>query len=119
MLHIDSGSVSSRSYPLSPPGPEGQLGGPSRLATTGGRLVGRVVDGRVQIWLARDDGTEVLTMWPAEYRARLEPLELLDERGKVIAREGRQIRVVGGFLPATVGDEQVFFASRIADASSP
>lgn len=114
-VDIDSANASNRAYRLSPPGPEGQLGGRSRLATNGGKLVGRVIDGRVEIWLTRDNGTQVLTMWPGEYRARLEPLELLDERGQVIAGEGDQIRVVGGFLPAKIASEQVFFASRIID----
>lgn len=114
-MHIDSVSASNRVYPLSPAGPEGQLGGPSRLATKGGKLAGRLVDGGVEIWLTRDDGTPVLTMWPGEYRARLNPLVLLDERGEVIASEGDQIRVVGGFLPAKIANEQVFFASRTID----
>ena len=58
-------------------------------------------------------------MWPGEYRARLDPLELLDERGQVIARGGDQIRVVGRDLPKRIADEQVFFASRIVSGWGP
>jgi hypothetical protein len=97
---IDYATARRRSYCLFPPGPEGRLGGPHRLARRGGRLVGSMVDGRVQIWLAQTDGELVATMWPDEYRARWEPLVLLDEQERLVARGGQEVHVVGGFLPS-------------------
>jgi hypothetical protein len=40
------------------------------------------------------------TMWPGEYRARLEPLVLLDEHERPVAKGGQEVDVVGGFLPS-------------------
>lgn len=88
-----------------------------RLAGNGGTLVGSLRDDRVQIWLAKDDGELVLTMWPREYRAHLDPLLVLDERGQVIARGGEQLGVSGGYLPdgdpRVGGYRRVFFVSRV------
>jgi hypothetical protein len=82
-----------------------------------------LVDGRVQIWLAQSDGELLATMWSGEYQARVDPLVLLDEQKRAIARGGEQLRVVGGFLPAddsraTGYDRGVFSVSRILEPSS-
>ena len=61
--------------------------------------MGSVVEGRVQLWLARDDGELLATMWPGEYRARLDPLVVLDEEGGIVARGGELLFVSGGYLP--------------------
>jgi hypothetical protein len=112
---------SSAPFDLDPPGPVGHLGGPSRLTRNGGILTGELTGDRVAIWLEHSDGGRTVTIWPGEYRARLEPLQLLDERGAVVARGGDEISVVGGFLPAsdprTSGADPVFFASRIVPGS--
>jgi hypothetical protein len=83
-------------------------------------LVGSLVEGQVQIWLARDDGELVATMWPGEYRARLNPLVVVDEQGRVVARGGVHLHVSGGFLPSgdsrTAGFNGVFFVSRVLPA---
>ena len=88
-----------------------------RLAGNGGTLVGSLNDDRVQIWLAKDDGELVLTMWPGEYRACLDPLLVLDERGQAIAVGGEQLRVSGGYLtggdPRVGGHGRAFFVSRV------
>jgi hypothetical protein len=68
-----------RVYRLSPTGPEGLLGAMGRLAGNGRTLAGSLSDDRIQIWLAQDDRELVLTMWPGEYRACLDPLLVLDE----------------------------------------
>jgi hypothetical protein len=69
---IDSANAANRrAYRLSPPGPEGRLSGMQRLAGNGGMLVGSLIEDRVQIWLAQDDGELLATMWPAEYCACL------------------------------------------------
>lgn len=72
---------------LNPPGPLSLLGRGSRLALNGGRLLEERRGDQVSIWLQPDSGERVLTMWPGEYRARLAPLELLDEHAAVVRRE--------------------------------
>jgi hypothetical protein len=107
-----------RVYRLSPAGPEGLLGAMARLAGNAGTLVGSLRDDRVQIWLEKADGELVLTMWPGEYRACLDPLQLLDERGETIVRGAEQLRVSGGYLPdgdpRTGEHGRVFFVSRVS-----
>jgi hypothetical protein len=109
-------AMNRRVYRLSPAGPEGLLGAMGRLAGNGGTLVGTLHEDRVQIWLAKDDGELVLTMWPGEYRARLDPLLVLDEREQAVARGGEQLAVSGGYLPdgdpRAGGYGRVFFVSR-------
>ncbi len=116
MLIERSGTDDRRICRLSPAGPEGRLGGPGRLARGGGVLVGSLVGERIQLWLAQRNGKLILTMWPGEYRAMLNPLVLLDDEGRVIARGGEHVNVSGGFLPADdprlAGHDCIFFASR-------
>lgn len=101
-------------YPLSPPGPAGLLGHPGRQARASGIVDGELRNGAVSVWLSRSSGDRLATMWPAEYRARLEPFELLDELGHVLVRAGEQVHLGGGFLPAhdprTADLGRVFFA---------
>jgi hypothetical protein len=98
---MELSSASKRlAYPLSPPGPVGLLGQPGRLALTGGIVDGELRNGAVSVWLTQSSGDRLVTMWPGEYRARVEPFELLDELGQVIARAGEQVHLGGGFLPA-------------------
>lgn len=91
-------------FRLTPRGPEGTLGLPSRLAWVGGQLDGELHGDEVLVRLKRDSDGTVL-MLPGEYRARLDPLELLDENGDLIAREGEWVGATGGFLPP--GDPRV------------
>jgi hypothetical protein len=104
-------------YRLSPAGPEGLLHGRQRLARNEGRLVGSQVGGQVQLWLARDDGELLATMWPGEYRARLDPLVDTDEEGRVIARGGEHLYVSGGYLPSDdpriASHNGVFYVRRV------
>jgi hypothetical protein len=83
-------------------------------------LVGSLGEGRVQIWLGRDDGELLATMWPGEYRAGLNPLVVLDEQSRVVARGGEHVHVSGGFLPSgdsrKAGFNGVFFVSRVLRA---
>lgn len=110
-------SSSRQTYRLSPAGPEGGLHGVQRLAGNSGVLVGGVNDGRVQLWLAQLDGELLATMWPGEYRARFDPLVVLDEHARIVARGGEQLHVSGGFLPTEDSRisayERVFFVSRV------
>jgi hypothetical protein len=90
---IDSANAANRrAYRLSPPGPEGRLSGMQRLAGNGGMLVGSLIEDRVQIWLAQDDGELLATMWPAEYCACLGPLVVLDEHERIVATHERRSR---------------------------
>ncbi len=87
-------------------------------------MVGSLVDGRVQIWLVRSDGELLATMWPGEYRARVEPLVIVDEEKRVIASGREPVHVVGGFLPpgdsrALGHDRGVFFVSQVLGAAPP
>ncbi len=98
---MELSSASARpAYSLSPRGPAGSLGRPGRLARAEGTLDGNLRNGEVSAWLTGFRGDRTVTMWPSEYRARVEPFELLDEVGQVIARAGDQVHLVGGFLPA-------------------
>jgi hypothetical protein len=100
---------------LVPRGPE--LGpGPrmGTLAQSGGWLVGAIVDGAVCTWLVQDGGQLVLMMWPRTFRARFDPLELLDVEGRVLARGGEEVTVAGGYLkpgdPRVLGHTLAFAA---------
>jgi hypothetical protein len=79
--------------------------------------MGSLVADRVQLWLAREDGGLLATMWPGEYRARLEPLVVVDDEGRVVACGGEHLHVSGGYLPSgdsrIAGYSAVFFVSRI------
>jgi hypothetical protein len=85
-----------------------------RLARTGGTLVGAALDGSVQTWLAGTDGQLTAVRWPGNFRARFDPLEILDHHGHVIARGGHSVTLTGGYLPLEVaqalGYQRVFSA---------
>lgn len=84
-------------YRLSPEGGH-SVHGPQHLAVVRGLLNGALVDGAVRTWLERDDRL-ILLVWPREFRANIDPLELLDENGQVLARGGERIAVGGGSFP--------------------
>ncbi|MHB1431539.1 MAG: hypothetical protein ACYCVZ_05415 [Streptosporangiaceae bacterium] len=58
-------------------------------------------------------------IWPYGCRARLDPLEILDRHGTVLAREGDLLIVGGGQVPAdpaspcSLGQEHAFAISKI------
>lgn len=58
-----------------------------------------------RIWVEEEDGEIVPVVWPAGYRARLDPLELLDATGTVVAVPGTPISVAGGFIPIDPADQ--------------
>ena len=60
---------------------------------------GRTDRGEYCVWL-RTRQRAVPVVWPAGFRARLDPLELLNAEGKVVARGGDWISVAGAELPA-------------------
>jgi hypothetical protein len=78
-----------------------QPGHASRLALLEGTVQGQQTGpDRCRIWVERDSGKIVPVVWPAGYRARLDPLELLDPVGRVVAVAGTVISVPGGLMPA-------------------
>jgi hypothetical protein len=89
------------------------------LAQSGGTLTGAIVSGAVRTWLADSNGQLTLVMWPADFRARFDPLEVIDAHGEVIARGGRLVTVGGGYLksadPGSLGHELVFSAWQASD----
>lgn len=106
------------SFALIPRGPALSEDGMQRLAGSAGQLVGAIVDGAVCTWLAKRDGELELLMWPRDFRAHFEPLELLDADGEVLARGGDVITVVGSYLPhgdpRSLGHERVFAAWKVS-----
>jgi len=99
-------------------------------AQSGGRLTGGVVsdgdvadgdvaDGTYCVWLT-DRGRPEAVLWPPGYRARLDPLEILDQTGRVVAREGEMLAVGGGAvpvdpaLPSSLGQSGAFYIQVIA-----
>lgn len=60
---------------------------------------GRTDRGEYCVWV-RTRQRAVPVVWPAGFHARLDPLELLNAEGKVVAREGDWISVAGAEMPA-------------------
>ena len=112
-------------YELTPPG-VATTDGPHWLALYEGTLVGSLVGGRVRTWLKPDRGRRMLVAWPGTYRARLDPLELLDDNGRVVAKGGEFVSVGGGTPGEPDPDTRVgwrwkrlFIASKIAHRGRP
>ena len=73
----------------------------------GGILVGRLVADPGGHLTVRPDGAPARGLrWPAGYRVRRSPagLEVLDDRGAVVAREGATVALGGGDLGASEWD---------------
>jgi hypothetical protein len=58
-----------------------------------------VRDGQACAWLG---DREVQTLWPKGYRLRTNPLELVDPRGRVVAKEGDHLTSGGGIVPGDI-----------------
>ena len=88
------------------------------LAQGGGLLAGALVDGSVRTWLTDTNGQLTLIMWPGNFRARFDPLEIINEHGDVVARGGEFVTVTGGLLkpgdPRSLGHERVFAAWEVS-----
>ncbi len=109
-------------FDLIPRGAELSPNSPHRLARNGGELVGALFDDGVCTWLAQRSGQLVLMMWPRDFHARFDPLELLDDQGQLLATGGEFVTVVGGFLPdgdpRSLGHKRVFAASKVTRGRS-
>jgi hypothetical protein len=54
-------------------------------------------------------------VWPAGFRARRHPLEMVDSHGTVVARGGEEIELGGGSAPVShgpymLGQKEAFYA---------
>jgi hypothetical protein len=84
--------------PSGPPRSEKRIGA---LAQHGGVLVGCITYEAALTWLANPDGELTRLIWPADFRIRFDPLEVLDEQGEVIARGGQLTLAGGSFIIKT------------------
>lgn len=75
-------------FDLAPRGPELTAHTIGLAAQGGGVLMGAIVDGAVRTWLADAHGQLTLVMWPGNFQARFDPLEVIDHQGAVVARGG-------------------------------
>jgi len=75
-------------------------GDPSLSALTIGTLSAGSYHGRWCTWLGSRGSPGEPVVWPAGFRARRHPLELVDSGGTVVAREGERIKIGGGIGPA-------------------
>ncbi|HXS23204.1 MAG TPA: hypothetical protein VN719_03160 [Gemmatimonadales bacterium] len=88
-------------------------------ARSGGRLTGGTApDGTYCVWLT-DRGESQAVLWPPGYQARLDPLEILDQDGQIVAREDDMLVVSGGVVhvdpaPCTLGQTAAFYIQAIA-----
>ena len=90
-------------------------------ALSGGTLTGGTLPGgQYCVWLA-DRGEVIPVIWPYGYSARLDPLEILDRHGTVLAREGDLLIVGGGQIsadpdrPCGLGQDHAFVISTISE----
>lgn len=73
---------------------------PSRLAHIEGTLASSWQEGDGCVWLGTGEDEQEPLVWPRGFKARFRPLEILDDKGKVVAHEGDLISAAGGYAPA-------------------
>lgn len=110
-----------QTYQLHPRNPESTGRGIHLAARSGGTLVGAIIDGAVRTWLVDPQGQLQLLLLPAGFRARFDPLELLNEQGEVVASGGELVTVGGAHLVKSddarrLGHESAFSAWGISRA---
>jgi hypothetical protein len=110
-------------FALDPRGAELSPGMIGTLAQSGGTLVGAIVNGRMRTWLADNDGQLTLVMWPGNFHARFDPLEILDNHNRTVAHGGRSVLIGGGYLKTgdarSLGHQTVFCAWQASEAENP
>ncbi len=90
-------------------------GDPSRLALAFGTLAAGNYRHKWCVWLVGNESRRIPVVWPSGFRARRNPLELLDSHGTVVARGGERIKLTGGLGPAKhgrsmLGQKEAFYA---------
>jgi len=107
------------------PAPRPGVAYAARLARSGGTLAGGPrPGGQYCVWLV-DRGMTLAVIWPRGYRARLNPLEIVNPAGTVIAREGDTLTVVGGLIdvdpsrPCSLGQSSAFAINVIEPQPDP
>jgi len=110
-------------FALEPRGVEPAQGTIGTLAQAGGTLVGAIVNGAARTWLADDDGQLTLVMWPGDFRARFDPLEIIDNHNRTVVHGGRAVLLAGGYLKTgdarSLGHRSVFCTWQASEAESP
>ena len=107
------------------PAPRPRVAYVAMTARSGGVLAGGLVPGgQYCVWLI-DRGMTRPVIWPHGYRARLNPLEVLNPAGTVMAREGDTLIVGGGFIdvdpsrPCSLGQSSAFAINVIEPGPGP
>lgn len=104
----------ARSYSV--PTSSWRPGDASLSALAMGKLAAGRYRGQWCVWLTARSGTgRGPVVWPAGFRARRHPLELLDVHGNVVARGGELIKFGGGVAPVRhrscmLGHREAFYA---------
>jgi hypothetical protein len=110
-------------FALEPRGAELSPGMIRTLARCGGTLVGAIVNGLVRTWLADNDGQLTLVMWPGNFHARIDPLEIVDDHQETVAHGGRLVLLAGGYLKRgdarSLGHQSVFCAWQASEPENP
>ena len=103
---MKDGDTSSSRPVLTVPTSSWKPGDAARLAELAGTVQGGPGPGagECRVWVERESGEIVPVVWPAGFRARLNPLELLDGTDAVVAVTGTRIGVAGGLMPVDPGD---------------
>jgi hypothetical protein len=82
-------------------------------ARSGGVLtLGQAEAGSNILWLQDTGDRKIPVIWPAGFHARLDPLEVLDASGNVVAQEGQYLVVQGGYVQADPADPFTLGRSR-------
>jgi hypothetical protein len=121
---MTSGDRSGRAlFALEPRGADLSPGMIGTLAQGEGILVGAIVNGLMRTWLADSDGQLTLVMWPGNFQARFDPLEIIDNHGRTAARGGRSLRLAGRYLKTedarSLGHQKVFCAWQASEVENP
>jgi hypothetical protein len=110
-------------FALEPRGADPAPGTIGTLAQGGGVLVGAIVNGFMRTWLADDDGQLTLVMWPGNFHACFDPLEIVDNHNHTVAHGGRPVLLSGGYLKTedarSLGHQRVFCAWQASQAEKP
>jgi hypothetical protein len=120
---MTSGDQSERPlFALEPRGAELSPGMIGTLAQGGGILVGAIVNGLMRTWVADEDGQLTLVMWPGNFHARFDPLEIIDDHQETVAHGGRLVLLAGGYLKSSddrsLGHQRVFCAWQASETEN-